>query len=94
MKKIHVFFILLSIFVLTGVFAFTHTSIPKDTLFLENVAALADDPAVGWFTGEEDCCKNGYKIWGTEGLPWQTEKQFKDCWCRDQKGYSPEACSC
>ena len=97
MKKSIIWAIAVSM-VVAAFWVFTPSSNGVSKLAQANIEALADNPPVGWIAdgpnGTGECCLNGYKIWSTEGWPWQTEKEFKDCWCRDKTGYSPEACGC
>ena len=52
MKKLLLLSITLSLITLASVFVITHTSLNKDSLLMEKVQALADDPWAGWIGDE------------------------------------------
>jgi len=66
MKKIILISITLSVIILAAVFTISHTSAPKDSLLMENVAALANE-VVGDGEGGTAFCHNPL---GTDEPAW------------------------
>ena len=57
MKSIIISFITLSVVAVAAVFSIQHFNSPKDTLLMENIEALANDPTCLLFEGEGGGCE-------------------------------------